>query len=128
MEHLNARTFQNVGLLTVAAVEAPEVVTSAWIDEQYPKAEWMTEVSITAPRADGSQTVGVIDILLRLADGSVVIVDHKSSPVSPENAAAKAGSYAGQLAGYREALEAQGMVVRDTWIHLAVTGVMAKVG
>ena len=24
----------NVGLLTVAAVEAPEVVTSAWIDEQ----------------------------------------------------------------------------------------------
>ena len=34
MEHLNARTFQNVGLLTVAAAEAPEVVTSAWIDEQ----------------------------------------------------------------------------------------------
>ncbi|MFK8026327.1 MAG: 3-oxoacyl-ACP synthase III, partial [Ilumatobacter sp.] len=27
-------THRNVGLLTVAAVEAPEVVTSAWIDEQ----------------------------------------------------------------------------------------------
>ncbi|MFT4659347.1 MAG: 3-oxoacyl-[acyl-carrier-protein] synthase III, partial [Ilumatobacter sp.] len=27
-------THRNVGVLTVAAVEAPEVVTSAWIDEQ----------------------------------------------------------------------------------------------
>ena len=27
-------THRNVGVLTIAAVEAPEVVTSAWIDEQ----------------------------------------------------------------------------------------------
>ena len=27
-------THRNVGMLTIAAVEAPEVVTSAWIDEQ----------------------------------------------------------------------------------------------
>ena len=34
MDELNSRAFRNVGLLTVDAAEAPEVVTSAWIDEQ----------------------------------------------------------------------------------------------
>ena len=81
---------------------------------------------MTAPRTGGGQWNGSIDLLLRLPDGSVMIVDHKSSPIRRDQCAAKAATYAGQLAAYREALAAQDLPVAATWIHFPLATAMAS--
>ena len=98
-----------------------------WIEVRYPDAIWHTEVPVTAPRTDGGQWNGVIDFLLRLPSGEVVVVDHKSSPIRADHCADKAASFAGQLCAYRDTLVAQGLVVRETWIHFPLAAVMANV-
>jgi len=99
----------------------------SWIEVRYPDAIWHTEVPVTAPRTDGGQWNGVIDFLLRLPSGEVVVVDHKSSPIRADHCADKAASFAGQLCAYRDTLVAQGLVVRETWIHFPLAAVMANV-
>ncbi len=98
-----------------------------WVEARYPGAEWLTEVPVSAPAAAGGQWDGVVDLLLRLPDGGVVVVDHKAGSVRPADAAARAATHAAQLAAYREALAAQPLEVRDTWIHFALGGVMVGV-
>ncbi len=98
-----------------------------WIEARFPDANWHTEVPVAAPRTDGGQWNGVIDLLLRLPSGEVAVIDHKSSPIRAEQSAAKAASFAGQLHAYREALVAQGLTVREMWIHFPLAAVMAKV-
>jgi ATP-dependent exoDNAse (exonuclease V) beta subunit len=71
---------------------------------------------------DGSLQMGLFQ---QPASGEVVVVDHKSGPVRRNQLAAKAATYAGQLAAYREALKAQGLTVAATWIHFPLAGAMA---
>jgi hypothetical protein len=40
--------------------------------------------------------------------------------------AAKAATYAGQLAAYREALTAQGLTVAATWIHFPLAAAVGR--
>ncbi len=56
-----------------------------------------------------------------------MVIDHKSSPIRPDKCAAKAATFGGQLAAYREALAAQGRMVAATWIHFPLAASMAKV-
>jgi ATP-dependent exoDNAse (exonuclease V) beta subunit len=98
-----------------------------WVEHKYPGATWRTEVPVTAPRREGGQWDGIADLLLYVADDEVVVVDHKSSPVDDGRYEAKAATYGGQLAAYREALAAQGMKVRGMWIHFPLAGVVAHV-
>jgi len=125
-----ARCLQGFG--AEALIAADQLVAmgerlSAWVARTYPGAVWHTEVPVTAPRAASGQWNGSVDLLLRLPGGEVVVVDHKSSPIRPDQCADKAVTFAGQLRAYRETLVAQGLVVRETWIHFPLAAVMANV-
>jgi ATP-dependent exoDNAse (exonuclease V) beta subunit len=74
----------------------------------------------------GGQWNGSIDLLLRLPDGRLVVLDHKSSAIRRDQCAAKAATYSGQLGAYREALAAQGLSVAETWIHFPLAGAVAS--
>jgi ATP-dependent helicase/nuclease subunit A len=113
-------------LLSVADLVAMGDRLEEWVSKTYPGAAWHTEVPVTAPRNGGGQWSGSIDLLLRLPNGNMVVVDHKSGPVRREHIAAKAASYAGQLEAYREALAAQGLGVAATWIHFPLAAGIAR--
>ena len=98
----------------------------AWVAAKSPGAVWHTEVPVTAPRAGGGQWNGWIDLLLRLPDGSVVIIDHKGGPVRREQLAARAATYAGQLSAYREALVAQDLTVAAMWLHFPLAAAVVS--
>lgn len=98
-----------------------------WIEARYPDATWHTEVPVAAPRTDGGQWNGVIDLLLRLPSGEEVVMDQKSSLIRAEQCAAKAASFTGQLHAHGEALVAQGLTVRVMWIHFPMAPVLANV-
>lgn len=99
-----------------------------WVSRRYPDVRWWTEVPVAAPRHDGGQWRGSIDLLLVKEDGEAVVVDHKIAPVPREAWAEKAASYAGQLEVYRDALEAQDVTVAETLLHLVVGGGVVRVG
>lgn len=69
----------------------------------------------------GASTIvqGIIDCFFEEADG-LVLIDYKNSYVDSEMAEAEIGQrYAGQLALYKEALEAsRGMPVKETYLYL----------
>jgi ATP-dependent exoDNAse (exonuclease V) beta subunit len=126
-----ARCLQGFG--AEAVIAADQLVAmgerlSAWVAKTYPGALWHTEVPVTAPRNGGGQWSGSVDLLLRLPNGEVVIVDHKSGPIRRNQLAAKAATYAGQLAAYREALTAQSLTVAATWIHFPLAGGIVRMG
>lgn len=98
-----------------------------WIIGRYANAIWWTEVPVTAPRVEGGQWIGVVDLLLQLPGQEVLVIDHKTSPIRREQCQAKASSFAGQLDAYREVLVKQGLAVRETWIHFPLASVMALV-
>jgi ATP-dependent exoDNAse (exonuclease V) beta subunit len=93
-----------------------------WTEARYQGAAWHAEVPVKAPRAAGGQWNGSVDLLLRLPSGEVVLVDHKCGPICRNQLSVKAATYAGQLATYREALEAQGLCVAAMWIHFPRAG------
>jgi ATP-dependent exoDNAse (exonuclease V) beta subunit len=91
----------------------------------HPK-QMLVEVPFTVTSQTGQQVTGIMDLLLE-TDGGWVIIDHKSFPGRQADWAAKALSYSGQLALYREAvLKLKGKPPR-TWIHFAVGGGMVEV-
>jgi hypothetical protein len=68
-----------------------------------------------------------VDLLLHLPGGDVIVVDHKSSPIRPDQCADKVVTFAGQLTAYREAIAAQGLTVAGTWIHFPLAAVVARI-
>lgn len=117
---------------SVTGIFSPTDVVSAgdrflmWVAERYPGAQWFTEVAASAPRVAGGRWYGAIDLLLRLANGSVVIIDHKSAPIRREHCAAKAQQFTGQITAYREVLYTLGEKVDSAWIHFPMAGVMVE--
>jgi hypothetical protein len=65
-----------------------------------------------------------MDLLLRLPDGKVVVIDRKCGPLRRDCLGAKAAEYQGQVQAYREILRAQGVEVQDAWIHFPLAGAM----
>lgn len=45
-----------------------------WVANRYPGAQWHVEAMASGPRAAGGRWHGTIDLLLRLATGSVVVI------------------------------------------------------
>jgi hypothetical protein len=64
--------------------------------------------------------------VLQLANGGVVIIDHKSAPIKRDACAKRAALYTEQLLAYREMLVASDHEVQACWIHFPLAGVMAK--
>ena len=118
--------FSVTGILSPVDVVASGDRFLKWVEHRYPGAQWHAEVVASGPRAAGGRWHGAIDLLLRLADGSVVIIDHKSAPIRREHCLAKAQQFTGQIAAYREVLGAGGEKVETTWIHFPLAGVMVK--
>ena len=118
--------FSVTGILSPANVVGSGDRFLKWVADRYPGAQWHAEVVTSGPRASGGRWHGAIDLLLRLADGSVVIIDHKSAPIRREHCLAKAQQFTGQIAAYSEVLRAGGEKVENTWIHFPLAGVIVK--
>jgi ATP-dependent exoDNAse (exonuclease V) beta subunit len=73
---------------------------------------------------DGRLVSGWIDVLLETAAGWVVI-DHKSSPRPRSEWLEETLLHSGQMAMYRDALQAAGRIVHQCWIHFPVSGYAA---
>jgi len=75
---------------------------------------------------DGRWVRGRIDALVE-TDSGLVVIDHKSSPLPRSAWPDEVVAHAGQLAAYRDALEATDARVASTWIHFAVSGAVVEV-
>ena len=62
------------------------------------------EIYVGAPRPDGTLVEGIIDLLYREDDGSLVVVDYKTDVVTSDTLDAKVAFYRPQLEAYREML------------------------
>lgn len=139
MDGLNAAAKRDVALQCLKGFNAEQLLPAdrlvdtgdqfmEWIGRTYPGAQLQTEIPVTAPRVGGGQWAGVLDVVLTLPSSEVVIVDHKSAPLAQAQYQAKAGEYAGQIQAYREALEAQGLKVRQAWVHFPLARVLCEIG
>ena len=103
-----------------------EVIRSAknlrdWLINKFNASKLQSEVPIMYKNKLGQLVNGSIDLLVNTNDG-VLIIDHKTFPGSQEQAKEKAVSYSGQLAAYREGLEACGLNVTGTLIYFPTIG------
>ncbi len=99
-----------------------------WVDGRWPGAAWHREWPLLHRQPDGTIVRGTADLVVEHADGFAVI-DHKSFPGTTEQAALRAGAFAGQLAAYAAAVTAAtGRPVTECFVHLAVLGAVVPVG
>jgi ATP-dependent exoDNAse (exonuclease V) beta subunit len=114
------------------AVSPPQVANQLkairdWLKARWPTATPWVEVPVSQSLANGQRVLGRIDLLLRTGDGWV-LVDHKSTSQSPQQAAELAAQHGGQLAAYRDAIEAvTHLPVKETWLVLPVAGAAIRV-
>ena len=93
-----------------------------YLAETFPGAAQLTEQPIAWWNDDAQAMEGWIDTLLRLGDGSLIVVDHKSYSGS-DPAEHIRTSYLGQLDTYARALEAAtGARPRGVLVHLPLRG------
>jgi ATP-dependent exoDNAse (exonuclease V) beta subunit len=98
-----------------------------WIGKRWPDAQAMVELPVQQVTADGQHLVGRADLVLRTATGWVLI-DHKSAPVGAAQWESLAQSHGGQLAAYRDALQAgSGLPVEEMWLVLPVAGAALRI-
>ena len=98
-----------------------------WIGSEYPGARIRTEVPITWRNAAEQIHEGWIDQLIETADGSLVLVDHKTYP-GPEPEKHVREKYVGQLSGYADALELAGLGrPKEILVHLPLKGLVVSV-
>ena len=64
--------------------------------------------------------------MVRLKVTNVATSPLKRGPIRGDQLATEAATYTGQLAAYREALEAQGLTVAGTWIHFPLAAGMIR--
>jgi ATP-dependent exoDNAse (exonuclease V) beta subunit len=91
------------------------------VESIYSPINWHVEYPIHYFNDKGQESNGYIDLALETEQGWVII-DHKSSPKARSEWESVCLSYSGQLALYKEALEATGKTVAGCWIHFAITG------
>lgn len=115
------------GLLDASAVVAAGERFRDWVQRRYPGAKWQAEVVGSGKRSVGGRWLGTMDLLLRLPEGGVVLIDHKSAPLRREHCRTKAQEYTGQLAAYRELLLGHGERVEALWIHFPLAGALVRV-
>jgi len=101
----------------------------AYIARRWPGATVTREVPIRAivdSEAGARRIEGTIDMLVRLSDGSTVVIDHKSYPGGTRDWAARAQEHAGQLRTYERALRLAGERVAELVVHFWVGGGVAR--
>lgn len=98
-----------------------------WANERFRDVRWYAEVPVTAPREEGGVWMGTIDLLLVDDVGEAAIIDHKAASVRRERWVGQALEYKAQLWAYDRCVQAQGLSVTSTWIHLPVSGAAIRV-
>jgi ATP-dependent exoDNAse (exonuclease V) beta subunit len=114
------------GLIEASAVVAAGERFSDWVERRYPGATWQAEVVGSGNRSVGGRWLGTMDLLLRLPEGGVVLIDHKSAPLRREHCRTKAKEYTGQLSAYRELLLGHEERVEALWIHFPLAGALVR--
>lgn len=98
----------------------------AFVAAELPGAELLTEQPIAWWNEDAQAMEGWIDTLLRLPDGSSVLVDHKTYP-GEDPASHVREHYLGQFEAYSRALEAAGHRVARMLVHLPLRSEVLEV-
>lgn len=96
------------------------------IQTQFHPQRMLVEVPFTATSDNGQRVTGIIDLLLETEAGWI-IVDHKTFPGKRSDWAARALTYSGQLAMYRDAVRRLTGKEAQTWIHFGVGGGLVEV-
>jgi ATP-dependent helicase/nuclease subunit A len=97
---------------------------AAQLDNLFQPKTILVETPFLSLNNHGQQTSGYIDLLLETSKGTV-IVDHKSFLGKRADWPAKALTYSGQLAAYRDARHIS--TIDSTWIHFAAGGGLVQV-
>jgi ATP-dependent helicase/nuclease subunit A len=99
----------------------------SWLATRWPDASPVVELPVSRGTAEGQQVQGRTDLVLRTATGWI-LMDHKSSPQGRDQWPDLANAYAGQLAAYRDVLQAaSGLPVEEIWLILPVAGAALRV-
>jgi ATP-dependent helicase/nuclease subunit A len=113
-------------------VSSPQVASQLkairdWLKVRWPGATPWVEAPVSRSLANGQRVAGRMDLLLRTAAGWILL-DHKSTSQSRQQAAELATQHSGQLAAYRETIEAVTQLpVKETWLVLPVAGAAIRV-
>ena len=97
---------------------------AAQLDNLFQPKTILVETPFLSLNSHGQRTSGYIDLLLETSKGAVII-DHKSFLGKRADWPAKALSYSGQLAAYRNARHTP--AIDSTWIHFAAGGGLVQV-
>lgn len=94
----------------------------AWLKTRWPGARPYAEIAVRSVRESGQVLNGRIDLLLETNDGWILI-DHKSSLLSPDHWEGLAVDYGAQIDAYAKAVE-QGSEkkIKESWLFLPVAG------
>jgi len=98
-----------------------------WLQARWPGMAAVVELPMTRSLDSGQRVNGRSDLLIRTPTGWILL-DHKSTPAASTQWAALASTHAGQLAAYKEVIEAaSGLPVEEVWLVLPVAGAALRV-
>jgi ATP-dependent exoDNAse (exonuclease V) beta subunit len=98
-----------------------------WLQARWPEMEAIVELPMMRLLENGQRVAGRSDLLIRTPTGWVLL-DYKSTPAGSAQWEALASTHAGQLAAYRDVIEAaSGLPVEEVWLVLPVAGVGLRV-
>lgn len=98
-----------------------------WIARRWPGARPVVELPMVRLLESGQRVAGRTDLVLRTATGWV-LMDHKTTPLGSAHWEELAMTHAGQLAAYRDVIEAvSGVGVEEVWLVLPVAGTALRV-
>jgi hypothetical protein len=99
----------------------------SWLVSRWPDVITVVELPVARATSDGQHVQGRTDLVLRTATGWI-LMDHKSTPQGRDQWGDVATTYAGQLAAYRDVLQAaSGLPVEEKWLILPVAGAALRV-
>ncbi|GAB2541435.1 UvrD-helicase domain-containing protein [Brachybacterium huguangmaarense] len=108
------------------ALRAAGEAWHAFLADEFPGAVQLTEQPIAWWNEDAQAMQGWIDALLRVPDGSLVLVDHKTYP-GTDPAGHVRERYMGQFDAYARALAAAGERVARMLVHLPLRGEVLEI-
>jgi ATP-dependent helicase/nuclease subunit A len=99
----------------------------SWLATRWPDAIPLVELPVARATSDEQHVQGRTDLVLRTSTGWI-LMDHKSTPQGRDQWDDLATTYAGQLAAYRDVLQAaSGLPVEEMWLILPVAGAALQV-
>lgn len=98
----------------------------AWIENNYPRANWKRELPIIHRLPNKSQVFGFIDLLMETPN-ELIIIDHKAYPGSKEELRQKSLDFSGQLEAYKNCLKEVDSLPVVSYLHYPVGGFVVRV-